>query len=93
MENTPSGRPQALTLSRMTWPTSALVPGMRGVRLHDDGIAGGEGRSGISAGDGKSQGKIAGAKDRDRAERLVHGADGRLGQRLAVGVGVVDARV
>ena len=66
---------------------------MRGMRFHDYGIACGEGRSRVSSGYGKGQGKIAGAENGDRAERVMHGADGGLGQGLAVGVSVIDARV
>ena len=68
-------------------------PGMRRVRLDDDGIARGECGSGVSTGHGKGQREIAGAENSHRAQRLMHGTDGRLGQRLAVGVGIVDARV
>ena len=66
---------------------------MRRMRLDDDRIACGESRSGVSPGNGKGQREIAGAKNCDRAQRPVHGADGGLGQRLSVGVGVVDARI
>ena len=58
---------------------------MRGVRLDDDGAAGGERGGGVSAGDGEGQGEIAGSKDGDGAERAQHGAEVGARQRLAVG--------
>src|SRR5438552_12567063 len=60
-------------------------PGVGGVGLHYYGIAGGQGGGGVAAGNGKSNGKIAGGKDGDRPQRTQHGTNIGSRQRLAVG--------
>ena len=45
---------------------------MRSVGFYEDRATRGQGRCGVSAGHGKGQGEIAGAKDDDRAERPKH---------------------
>lgn len=66
--------------------------GVGGVGLDDDGVAGGEGRGGVSAGDGEGEGEVGRAEDGDGAEGTEHGAEVGLG-RCAAGVGGVDAGV
>ena len=67
--------------------------GMGVVRHHDDGAAGREGRSGVAAGDGIGEGEITRAEDGDRAEGPAHRAMVGLRERLALGVGGLDARI
>src|SRR5208283_2669845 len=57
-----------------------------------DGIAAGNGRSGVAASYGKCQGKVAGAEDGYRAERPHHGANVGARERLALGLRGIDAR-
>ena len=64
---------------------------MRGVGFDDDGASGGEGRGGVSAGDGKREGEVAGAEDGDGAERAQHGANVGTRERLAIGECGIDA--
>lgn len=67
--------------------------GMRGMGFDDDGIAAGERGGGVAAGDRKGERKIAGAEYGDGAQRAKHGADVGPGQRLAIGLRGIDARV
>src|SRR5579862_7312216 len=63
------------------------------MRLDDYGISSSQSRSRVSAGDGKRQGKIAGAKYHNRAQGPKHGPDVRFRGRLAVRIGGVDSRI
>ena len=66
---------------------------MRGVRLVNDRTARGERRGGVAARGGKGEGKIARAKDRHRPQRDEHPAQVGFGERLPLGLRVVDTRV
>ena len=61
--------------------------------LHDHRAAGGQGRGGITTGHGEGEGKIGRTENRHRAERPEHRTHIRLGHRLALGIGVIDARI
>ena len=61
------------------------------VGLEDHGAAGGEGRGGVAARGREGEREVAGAEDRDRAERHLALADVGAGQRRAVRQGRVDA--
>src|SRR5262245_47008295 len=69
---------------------SAEVPLMR---FNNDGTTRGQSRGGVAARDGKRKWKIARTEDRDRPEWLKHRAHVWLGNRLAFGIGVIDASV
>src|SRR5580692_13067804 len=66
---------------------------MRGMRLDDHRASGRERRGGIAAAHGKSQRKIAGTEDDDRAEGPQQGAEIRAGEWLTIGESRVDARL
>ncbi len=66
---------------------------VRVVGHHDDGAAGRESRSGVSAGDGVGEGEIARAEDGDGADGTEQRAVVGLGQGLAVRVRGLDAGV
>src|SRR5690348_9516717 len=58
--------------------------GMRGMGFDNHGVPSGEGGSGVSAGDRKRDGEIAGGKNGDRAEGAHHGTNVGPRQRLAL---------
>ena len=89
-ENVPAGNPHCCDCLGKRAAGKLAGAGMRRVRLHDNGIAGGEGRCGIAAGYGECEGEVAGAEDGHRAERAQHRADVRF-WRSALGIGSVDA--
>ncbi|GAC1359529.1 MAG: hypothetical protein NVSMB3_07080 [Acidobacteriaceae bacterium] len=65
---------------------------MCGMGFDDDGIAGGESRGGVSAGDREGEREVAGAEDGDGTEGAEHRAKVWFGGR-ASGVGGIDAGV
>ena len=80
----PISEPRAEEKRKDAWRQAALAhaarddladhlagAGMGVVRLHNHGIAGSKGGGGISAGDRKCKGKIAGAEDGDGPEGLI----------------------
>ena len=67
--------------------------GMGVMRHDDDGAARGEGGGGVAAGHGIGEGEIARAEDGDRPERAAHRTMVGFRERLAVGVGGLDARI
>jgi len=64
-----------------------------GVGFHDDGASRREGRDGVGSEHGDGDGKIARSEHGDRSDRLHQAADIRLGKRLAVRFGGVDAGI